>query len=102
MEGCDPSALAFRHRQAVRQRRRPVPHSKPVKAAVSGGSLPEHSQQEGRKQRRIHEGEHQLQEIHDVVELRRQVGGRDRKSDTDHRGYASHPEIMLSGAFFRI
>jgi UDPglucose--hexose-1-phosphate uridylyltransferase len=41
-------------------------------SCANGGALPEHAEQECREQRRIHEPEHQLQHVHDVIELRRE------------------------------
>lgn len=43
--------------------------------AVTRGSLPEHSERERRVQRRIHEREHELQQVHDVIKRVRHVRG---------------------------
>jgi hypothetical protein len=69
------------------------------KGAVAGGALPEHAQQEGGEQRRVDEAEDQLQKIHDVVELRGEIGGGDREHDADDRGDAAHRQVMRSGGF---
>ena len=44
----------------------------PMKARIAGRALPEHAEEEGREERRIHEGKDELEEIHDVVEVRAQ------------------------------
>ena len=79
-----------------------VPLNRPEEGAVAGGALPEHPEQERGEQRRIHESEHQLQQIHDVVVLLRQVGRRDRERDADDRGQAAHREVMRVGGVRRM
>ena len=64
------------------------------KRPVPRGPLPEHAQQERGEQRGVDEAEHQLDEIHDVVEPRGGVGGGDAHHDAEDRGHAAHPEIV--------
>ena len=72
-----------------------MPLNSPVKAPVAGSALPEHAQQEGRKQRRVDEGEHQLEHVHDVVKARRHIGRRQRQRDAEDGGHAAHPQVVL-------
>jgi len=60
------------------------------KTRRAGGALPEHAQQEGGEQRRVHEGKHKLQDVHDVVEGRRRIGRRHGSENADH-GLSSAP-----------
>ena len=50
-----------------------MPATQAGECAVARRALPEHAEQEGREQRRVDEREHQLQDVHDVVELRRHI-----------------------------
>ena len=43
--------------------------------AVARRPAPEHAQEERREQWRVHECEHELQEVHDVVETRGKIRG---------------------------
>ena len=52
-----------------------VPGQQAEERPVARGPPPEHAQHERGEQRGIDEAEHQLQHVHDVVELRRHVGG---------------------------
>ena len=62
---------------------------------MPGRALPEHAQQKGGKQRSIDESEDELQEVHDVVEVGRGIGGGHRKGDPENRRHSPHPKIML-------
>ena len=62
--------------------------------SVTGGALPEHAQQEGGKQRRVHDGKHQLQRIHDVVEAEHDVGRAHRNQDADDGGPSAHLQVV--------
>ena len=72
-----------------------VPASSPSERAVTRRALPEHPEREGREQRRVHEREHELQQIHDVVERAGDVRRRDRQQDPADRRHASHPQVVL-------
>ena len=67
---------AVRQREAVVDSRRERAGQQAEEGAVAGRAPPEHAEQERREERRVHEREHQLQHVHDVVEVRRDVGGR--------------------------
>ena len=66
-----------RQRQPVMQDRRAGAGDESGKRPMASGPLPEHAQQEGRKQRGVHEAEDKLQRVHDVVE----VDGRVRRAN---------------------
>src|SRR5262249_1188431 len=63
--------------------------------AVSGRSLPKHSQQERRKQRSVHKCEDKLQHVHDVVESRSDVRRCNRNCNAKHGGHPTHPQVVL-------
>jgi hypothetical protein len=69
----DPAAFAFRHRQSVSERRGVVPESRPTNAPCPVARFQNMPSRNVAKQRRVDEAEDQLQEIHDVVELRGQI-----------------------------
>ena len=54
--------------QAVVNRRAQRPRNQAEERSMPGGPTPEHSECKGGEQRCIHEGEDELQHIHDVVE----------------------------------
>mgnify|MGYP003693812349 CR=1 FL=1 len=68
----------------------------PDKRAVPGGASPEHAEQERGEERRVHEREHQLEQVHDVVEVRGEISRADADHDSDHRGSATHPQAESS------
>src|ERR1041385_8990790 len=59
---------------------------------LAGGASPEHAKEKGGKQRRIHKSKDQLEQVHDVVEMGREVGSGDADGDSDNGGGASHPQ----------
>ena len=77
--------------------RRQRPRDEPHERAVPSGPLPEHAEREGREQGRVDEREHQLQEVHDVVERRGDVGREDGQRHAEHRREPPHREIMPVG-----
>ena len=60
------------------------------------GASPEHAQQERGKQRRVHEREHELQHVHDVVEPRRRISRDDAEHDPNHGRNVTHPQVVPS------
>ena len=60
-------------------------------------ALPEHAQQESGKPWRIDESENQLQHIHNVIELPRDVSSGHRNRQSEDRRCSSHPPIVLVG-----
>src|ERR1700689_3370729 len=62
---------------------------------MPGCALPEHSQQKCCKQRSVHEGEHELQKIHDVIEASSGVRCGYRKRDSEYGRHSTYPEIVL-------
>ena len=62
--------------------------------AVPGRALPEHPEQERREQRRVHEREDELQHVHDVVELRRDVRRQHRRRDAEDGRHAADPQVV--------
>ena len=66
---------------------------------MAGRAPPEHAEQEGREQRRVDEGEHELQHVHDVVELPGGVGAGHADEQADHRGRAGPPQRWASVEF---
>ena len=65
--------------------------------AVAGGALPEHAEEEGGEERRVDEGEDQLEDVHDVVEVGGEVGGADGERYASDGGHAAHPEVVGVG-----
>jgi len=61
---------------------------------MPGSSPPEHAEREGREQRRIHEREDELEQVHDVVERARYVRCGNRQRDPAYGGHASHPQVV--------
>ena len=90
----NPPALSFCHGQAVRQSSRHCPCQQARERRVPSRAFPKHPQQKGRKQRRIHKREDQLQEVHDVVEMRGQIRRRYREDNTRYRRYAPYHQIV--------
>ena len=72
----------------------PVPARNPANAPCPVARFQNMPEQKRCEQRRIDEAEHQLQEIHDVVEVRRQVGRCDRKR--------RHPPPWLTRATVKV
>ena len=58
---------------------------------VAGGALPEHAEEEGGEERRVDDGEDELERVHDVVEVGDEVGGADGEGDAAYGGHAAHP-----------
>ena len=93
----DPDRCAGRQGQPVVQRGRPRARQQAEKRAVAGRPPPEHAQQERSEQRRVDKPEHELQHIHDIVELARHVGTSDADQDADHRDDVAHPQVVPVG-----
>ncbi len=51
------------------------PAQQAEECTMARGAFPEHPQQEGGEQRRVHESEHQLQDIHNIIERGSEVRG---------------------------
>ena len=64
-----------------------VPEIRPQKS-------PEHPEQERREKRRVHESEHELQDVHDVVERRGEVRRAHAGEDAEHRGPPPHRQVV--------
>ena len=88
----DQGLRARRLGQAMMNRRRQDSAEQADERAMSGRAPPEHAEQEGGEKRSVHESEHQLEQIHDVVELRGEIGRADGDDDADDGGRASHPQ----------
>ena len=104
MEDVDPSAVdagrvAHRQRQAVVDERSCGARDQAGEGSVAGGALGEHSQQEGGKERRVDQGEDQLQRVHDVVEAGDGVGRANGQDYPPDGGHSPHPEVVCVGAF---
>ena len=108
VEDSDPSAVDAGacldgQREPVMQHRRRGACDQPGKCAVAGGPLPEHAQEEGRKERGIHKREDQLQRVHDVVEVDRRIRGRNREQNAADRGPSSHSHVVpVAGALANV
>ena len=66
--------MAPREGQAVMERGGQRAGEQTRECAMAGRAPPEHAEQEGGEQRGVHEAEHQLEHVHDVVEGRCHVG----------------------------
>ncbi len=58
---------------------------------VAGGALPEHAEEEGGEERRVDDGEDELERVHDVVEVGDEVCRADGEGDASYGGHAAHP-----------
>src|SRR5690606_13028169 len=63
----DPSSFSSGNSETMHERCCAGAGDQPPECAVSRCALPEHSEEEGGEQRRIHEPENELQQIHDAV-----------------------------------
>ena len=74
------------------------PCQQAIERAVSGRPPPEHPQQERREQRPVHEREHELQHVEDVVEARGAVGRQHARDDAEHRRRMTDAQIVPVGS----
>ena len=61
-------------------------------------ALPEHTEQKRREQWRIDESKDELQKIHDVVEVGRQICGSHRQQNAHNGRHSTDPEIVTIGS----
>src|ERR1700736_543463 len=59
---------------------------------VSSRASPEHAEQERGKEGRVNKSKDELEQVHDVVEVGRKVGGGDTDTDPDDSRGATHPQ----------
>ena len=71
-----------------------MPPSSPKNAPLLVVRAKNMPKQEGGKQRRVDEAKDQLDDVHGVVPVRRDVGGPDAQEDPDHRDHPAHPHIV--------
>src|SRR5262249_38131977 len=62
---------------------------------MPSSALPEHAEEEGREQWRVHEGEDELEHVHDVVKSVGHVCGGDGEPDAHYCGRSTHPKVMF-------
>ena len=60
--------------------------------AMSHRAPPEHAEKKRGEKRSVDESEHQLKQIHDVVEVRGEISRAHTNDDAYHGGRASHPQ----------
>ena len=72
-----------------------VPASKPVKAAWPVVRFQNMPSRKVANSGALTKRENELQEVHHVVELRRQIRGADGEHNADDRGHAADPQIVL-------
>ena len=82
VERSDPSALLLGNRKTVRDSPRADAHQEAGERPMACGPAPEHSEQEGGQQGGVHQREHQLQQVHDVVVALGHIRSHDRERDS--------------------